>query len=181
MSDVKSEGGLERPRCFRHTYAEVRWEIVGKLNEIATPYFQAAVTLSNLTTVIYACQRTYDTIVTIRKDLNRARSNPTSVKDTLEGQIKSLSSQLDTARKAASSLNHPDSVKKLLRKLFGQFNDGKWKENLGINDIKFVVDRLESLLSERKRRLLTWAIKRRSGRKIASSSYHEHHFIARPL
>ena len=65
LSDVRSEGGLEMPRCFRHTYAEVRWEIVAKLNEIATPYFQATVTLSDLTTVIYACQRTYDTIVTI--------------------------------------------------------------------------------------------------------------------
>ena len=96
---------------------------------------------------------TYDTIVIIRKDLNRVRSNPTTVKDTLGGQIKSLSSQLDIARKAACSLNYPDSVKQLLRRLFRQLNDGRWKENLGISDIKFAENRLESLLSERKSRL----------------------------
>ena len=87
---------------------------------------------------------------------------------------------IDTTQKAASSMNNSDSVKKLLRKLFGEFNDGKWKENLVINDIKFFVNRLVSLLSEMKRRL-TNLKKSRSNWKIGSSSHPEHHYINRSI
>ena len=57
-------------------------------------------------------------------------------------------------------------MKKLLRKLFGYFNDGKWKESLRINDIKFVVYFLESLLSDREKGPTNLGNKIRSGRKL---------------
>ena len=75
------------------------------------------------------------------------------MKETLSEHISLLSKQLDTVRKAVGVLKLSNMVRRLLKNLYAKFNDGKWKENQSTNDIKLIVDRLEALLPERKRRL----------------------------
>ena len=72
---VRSNSTSEWPRTSRHVYAEVRRDLVNKLNYLATPHFTSASSLEDVTAVVVvACQQTYDTFIKTSKALNKAAS-----------------------------------------------------------------------------------------------------------
>ena len=71
---IRSKPTSEWPRMTRHMYVEVRWDLVNKLNYLATPHFASASSLEDVTAVVVACQQTHETFIKISKALNKTAS-----------------------------------------------------------------------------------------------------------
>ena len=136
----------EWPRSSRHIYVEVRWDLVNKLNYLSTPHFTKASSLEDVTAVVVACQQTYDALILTSKALNKAASLQRSAVDNVKKQIEAARGQLNVVQKTIRKESVDKADAKVLRHLWSKFNEGKQKENLSLDDRKFLRHKLEELL-----------------------------------
>ena len=157
---VRSKPTSEWPPMSRHMYVEVRWDLVNKLNYLVTPHFASVSSLEDVTAVVVACQQTYDAFIKTSKALNKAASLQRSTATNLSKLLESTQGQLNIVNASIRKDVVDKTSSKALKHLWAKFNEGKQKENLSLNDRKFLNHKLEELL-----RYLERQVKNLEGKK----------------
>ena len=134
---VRSNPTSEWPLTSRHIYVEVRWDLVNKLNYLATPHFASASSLEDVTAVVVACQQTYDGFIKTLKALNKAASLQRSAATNLSKLLESTQGQLNIVNASIRKDAVDKASNKALKHLWAKFNEDKQKENLSLDDRKF--------------------------------------------
>ena len=131
--------------------------MLNKLNYLATPRFASASSLEDVTAVVVACQQTYDAFIKTSKVLNKAVSLQHSAATNLSKLLESTQGQLNIVNPQGCCRQ---GLKQGLKAPLGEFNEGKQKENLNLNDRKFLSHKLEERL-----RFLERQVKNLEGKK----------------
>ena len=137
----------------RHMYVEVRWDLVNKLNYLATSHFTSASSLEDVTAVVVVCQQTYDAFIKTSKALNKVVSLQRSAVINLSKLLESTQGQLNTVNASIRKDAVDKAISKALQHLWAKVNEGKQKENLSLNYRKFLSHKLEELFKSLERRV----------------------------
>ena len=127
--------------------------MVNKLNYLATPHFASASSLEDVIAVVVAYQQTYDAFIKISKALNKVASLQRSVTTNLSKLLESTQGQIHIVNASIRTDAIDTALSKILNHLWAKFNKGKQKENLSLNDRKFLSHKLEELLRSLERQV----------------------------
>ena len=150
---VRLKPTSEWPRTSRHIYAKVRWDLVNKLNDLASPHFASASSLEDVTAIVVACQQTYDAFIKTSKALNMAAILQRSAATNLSKPLESTQGQPNVVNASIREDTVDNASNKALKHLWVKFNEGKQKENLSLNDRKLLSHKLEELLRSLKKQV----------------------------
>ena len=107
----------------------------------------------DVTAIVVACQQTYDAFIKTSKALNKEASLQRSATTNLSKLLESTQGQLNIVNASIQKDAVDKASNKALKHRWAKFNGSKQKENLSLNDRKFLSHKLEELLRSLERQV----------------------------